>query len=182
MLKHTKKIAVIYKSRYGSTKRYAEWIARDVHGDLFESSKIKIKDLVKYDVIVFGGSLHAVGINGVKLITNNFGQFKDKEIIVFATGCSPVKEEAITAVVESNFNIDIKESIKFFYLRGAFNYSKLNFIDKMMMAALKRKLNAKKQEDLYEDSKGLLAAYNNPVDWTDEKAIIPLVDAIHGTK
>ena len=179
MLEHTKKIAVIYKSKYGSTKKYAEWIARDVEGDLFECSKIKVNDLLKYDIIVYGGSLHAVGINGVKLITNNFEKLKNKNIIVFATGCSPVKEEAIAAVIESNFNMDIKESINFFYLRGAFNYKKLNFIDKMMMSALKRKLSAKKTEDLDEDSKGLLSVYNNPVDWTDEKAIIPLVSAIH---
>ena len=182
MLQYTKKIAVIYKSRYGSTKKYAEWIARDVQGDLFECSKIRIGDLFKYDIIVYGGSLHAVGIKGVKLITNNFEKLKNKKIIVFATGCSPVKEKAIEAVIESNFNIDIKENIKFFYFRGVFNYSKLKYIDKLMMAALKRKLTAKKHEELDEDSKGLLAAYNNPVDWTDEKAIIPLVNAIYDTK
>jgi len=45
MLNSDKKVAVIYKSKYGSTKGYAEWIARDVDGDLFESSKIRIEDL-----------------------------------------------------------------------------------------------------------------------------------------
>ena len=177
MSKDTKKIAVIYKSKYGSTKRYAEWIAKAVDGDLFESSKIKIEDLLHYDTVVFGGSLHAVGIKGVELITKNFEQLKSKKIIVFATGCSPAKEEAIEHVIDHNFTVDIKEKIKFFYLRGAFNYSKLNFIDKLMMSLLKRN-EKKKQEDLDQDSRELLAVYNNPVDWTDEKAIAPLVKYI----
>ena len=179
MSKANKKIAVIYKSKYGSTKRYAEWIAKAVNGDLFEHSKIKIEDLLHYDTIVFGGSLHAVGIKGVDLITKNFDQLKNKKIIVFATGCSPAKEEAIKHVIDHNFTVDIKENIKFFYLRGSFNYSKLNFVDKMMMSMLKRKLKKKKPEELDEDTKGLLDAYNNPVDWTDEKAIAPLVSAIN---
>lgn len=177
MLNSEKKVAVIYKSKYGSTKGYAEWIARDVDGDLFESSKIRIEDLANYDTIVFGGSLHAVGITGVKLITDNFEKLRNKKIIVFAIGCSPVKEEAIEHVKNHNFAVDIKDKIEFFYLRGAFNYNKLKFIDKIMMSLLKRKLKKKKQE-LDEDSKGLLASYDNPVDWTDEKAIVPIVKHI----
>lgn len=178
MPKSNKKVAVIYKSKYGSTKRYAEWIAKAVDGDLFESSKIKVEDLLHYDTVVFGGSLHAVGIKGVELITKNFQQLKNKKIIVFATGCSPAKEEAIQHVINHNFIVDIKEKIKFFYLRGAFNYSKLNLTDKLLMSLLKRKLKKKKQEDLDQDSRELLAVYNNPVDWTDEKTITPLVKYI----
>jgi menaquinone-dependent protoporphyrinogen IX oxidase len=177
MLNNEKKVAVIYKSKYGSTKGYAEWIARDVDGDLFESSKIRIEDLSNYDTIVFGGSLHAVGITGVKLITDNFEKLRNKKIVVFAIGCSPAREEAIKHVKNHNFAVDIKDKIEFFYLRGAFNYNKLNFIDKIMMALLKRKLK-KKKEELDEDSKGLLASYDNPVDWTDEKAIVPIVKYI----
>jgi len=178
MSKPNKNVVVIYKSKYGSTKRYAEWIAKAVDGDLFESSKIKLEDLLHYDTVVFGGSLHAVGIKGVELIAKNFEQLKTKKIIVFATGCSPAKEEAIQHVINHNFTADIKEKIKFFYLRGAFNYSKLNFIDKFMMSLLKIKLKKKKQEDLDQDSRDLLAVYNNPVDWTDEKAIAPLAKYI----
>jgi len=179
MPKDSRKIAVIYKSKYGSTKRYAEWIAKAVEGDLFESSKIRLEDLLQYETIVFGSSLHAVGIKGVDLITKHFDQLKNKKIIVFATGCSPAKEEAIQHVINHNFATDIKEKIEFFYLRGAFNYNKLNFIDKMMMSMLKRKLKKKKPEELDEDTKGMLEAYNNPVDFTDEKAIGPLVSAIN---
>lgn len=55
---------VIYRSKYGSAKRYAEWIAQEVKADLFDGSKVSPADLEKYDTIVFGGSLYAVGILG----------------------------------------------------------------------------------------------------------------------
>ena len=58
---------VIYRSTSGFTKRYAEWIAEELKADLFEARKIDAPKLADYDLIVFGGSLHAVGINGIKL-------------------------------------------------------------------------------------------------------------------
>ena len=72
----------------------------------------------------------------------------------------------------------MKEKVNFFYLRGAFNYQKLGFVDRMMMNVLRKKLLKKKPEELDEDSKGLLAAYENPIDWTDRKAIEPIVKCI----
>ncbi|MDS1030906.1 flavodoxin domain-containing protein [Bacillota bacterium LX-D] len=175
----TSKIVVIYKSKYGSTKSYAEWISKDVGGDLFESSMVSVNDLQKYQVIVFGGSLHAVGINGVKLITDNFDLLKNKKIIVFGTGASPVREETVKHVYKHNFPNEIQEKIHFFLLRGAFNYCKLSFIDKMLMNALRLMLKMKKADKLDEDSRGLLECFNKPVDWRDKKAIIPIVQCIN---
>ena len=179
MVQQSKRILVMYKSKYGSTKRYAEWIAYDVGADLLEVSKVKTKDIHKYDTIVFGGSLHAVGITGIKMITDNFKDLIDKKIIVFAVGCSPGRDDAINRVLSRNFTEDIRDKINFFYLRGAFNYKRLGFVDKIMMNMLKLKLKKKKEEALDEDSKGLLASYDNPVDWTDKQMIGPIVKCIH---
>jgi hypothetical protein len=46
------------------------------------------------------------------------------------------------------------------------------------MNFLKLKLQSKKEEELDEDAKGLLACYDNPADWTDRTAIAPLVECI----
>lgn len=171
-----KRIAVIYQSKYGSTKRYAQWISEAVKGDLREGSKVKLTELLKYDIIVFGGSLHAGGIRGIKLINNNFTQLRQKKIIVFGVGASPIREEAINHVLAHNFTREIQETIHFFLLRGAFNYQKLSLGDKILMNALRLMLKCKKELD--EDAKGLLACFNQPVDWTGEMSIVPLVACI----
>ncbi|SHJ91260.1 Protoporphyrinogen IX oxidase, menaquinone-dependent (flavodoxin domain) [Geosporobacter subterraneus DSM 17957] len=180
MQEKDKKVIVLYKSKYGSTKRYAEWIAKEAGADLLEASKVKVEDLYRYDTVVFGGSLHAVGIKGVKLITDHFDKLMDKKLIVFAVGCSPGREEAIKHVEANNFTEEMRNKINFFYLRGAFNYKQLGFIDRFMMNALRGKLKKKKEEELDEDSKGLLAAFHEPIDWTDQKSILPLVACIRG--
>ena len=83
------KVVVVYKSKYGSAQRYAQWIADEVKADLFEGSKITLNDLLKYDTVVYGGSLYATGILGFSLIRKNFDRLKDKKVVVFSVGASP---------------------------------------------------------------------------------------------
>jgi len=45
-----KKISVIYKSKHGTTKRYAQWIAEELEAQFFEASNIKPSQLMSYDV------------------------------------------------------------------------------------------------------------------------------------
>ena len=67
-----KKCVVVYKSKYGATKKYAEWIAEDLHADLFEGKAASADALTAYDVIVYGGGLYAGGVSGLPFITKNF--------------------------------------------------------------------------------------------------------------
>ena len=71
---------VIYKSKYGSTKQYAQWIAEELDCEAVDAKTVKDDDLLKYDNIVYGGGLYAEVINGVTLITKNLEKLgiKDK--------------------------------------------------------------------------------------------------------
>lgn len=169
------KIVVIYQSKTGFTKKYAEWIAKTLSADIFEAEKVNIPMLETYDTIIYGGSLHIVGIIGVKIITENMDRFKNKRLVVFATGASPLRKDVITEVQAKNFNIIQQKKIKFFYLRGGFNYSKLNFLDKFLMTLLKWKIKSKNKTNLTADEIGMLAVYDNPVDFTRKENIDPLI-------
>jgi len=171
-----KKTLVLYQSRYGSTQKYARWIAEAADADLVEASAAKARTLTDYDTIVFGGSLPAVGITGVNIIADNFALIKDKQIIVYAVGCSPGHDKDLSRVWEANFTEEMRERIRFFYARGAFDFHKLRFMDKMMMRLLRRKL--KRIENPGQDAKDLLASYDQPVDWTSRENIEPVIDCI----
>lgn len=170
------KTAVIYKSKTGFVKKYAEWIAKELSADIFEVSKVSINILITYDNVIYGGSLHAVGINGIKLITKNLDKLKDKKVVVFATGASPFREEAINEVRNKNFTFEQQKNIKFFYLRGGFDYSKLGPFDKMLMTLLKWKLKSKKE--LTPDERGMVFAYDKPVDFTKKRNIDEIISYV----
>ena len=75
---------VVYKTKYGSTKQYAEWIAEDLGCDVVDTKNVKVDDLLGYDTIIYGGGLYAEVINGVSLITKNTEKLKDKKIEILA--------------------------------------------------------------------------------------------------
>lgn len=169
------KTIVVYKSKSGFAKTYAQWIAEDLGADINEAKNVTIDSLRAYDTIIYGGGLYAVGINGVKLITGNLEKLQGKKIAVFATGATPPRQEDIDKVRDMNFTPEQQKQIRFFYLRGGFDYSKLKLIDKILMILLKLKIKAKKQSDRLPDEKGMLAAYDKPADFTRKKNIEELV-------
>lgn len=171
------KTVVIYKSKTGFTKKYAQWIAEELSADIFDVSNVTVNILTTYDVVIYGGSLHAVGINGVKFITQNLDKLKDKKIVVFATGATPLREGVISEVTNKNFTPEQQKYVRFFYLRGGFNYTKLPLFDKVLMTLLKWKIKNKKQKgkQLTPDEIGMLASYNKPVDFTRKENIDEII-------
>lgn len=174
--KYINNIVVVYKSKYGSTKRYAQWIAEETKADSFESSEIGIKKLIEYDTIIYGGGLYASGINGISTITKNFEFLKDKKIIVFTVGlASTDRKEDFVPVIEKNFSKEIRDNISFHHLRGGIDYKKLGIIDRTMMAVLKIIISKKNSNELTNDDRELLATYGGKVDFTDKNTIASLL-------
>lgn len=172
---------VVYKSKSGFVKNYAEWIAEELSADIFEASKVNIDMLMKYDTVIYGGSLHAVGINGVKFITKNIDKLKDKKLVVFACGASPSSTNVIREVIANNFTSDQQNQIKFFYLRGGFNYNKLPPFDKVLMTLLKWKIKSKKKQnkELMPDEIGMLAVLETPADFTRRENVDEIVSYVN---
>jgi len=174
------KSAVIYKSKTGFVKKYAQWIAEELKADIFEVSQADARRLQDYDSVIYGGSLHAVGIIGVKFITDNLDKLSGKKLAVFACGASPFSERVRKEVEDANFTPQQREKIKFFYLRGGFDYRKLPVSDKILMTLLKWKIKLRKAMNLKlsSDETGMFAAYNKPVDFTNKKYIQGVLEYI----
>lgn len=174
-----KKTAVVYKSRYGSTRKYAEWIAESLEADLFEESEIRGSELKGYSTIIYGGGLYASGINGISLLTKNFQSVKDKKLIVFTVGlASPEDTSIYKPIIEKNIPAEMRSGIKFFHFRGAMDYSALNVMHKGMMAMLKTIVANKSEEKKTEEDRQMLETYGHKVDFTDKNSIAPLVEYV----
>ena len=172
------KIAVIYKSKYGATKRYAGWIALKLDADLYEVSDIRRKDLKAYDTIIYGGPLYIGKIKGIKFIINNYEYIKDKKLSVFMVGMREFDEDYINSILENNIPKEVINNIKTFYFRGKMNYQELSFKDKILMTGLRVSISNKKQSDISSDEKMILEVTDNPIDYIDKKSIDILLNNV----
>ena len=169
------KIAVIYRSKYGATKQYAEWIAEELNADLFEYGTVKPSDFKDYDLIIYGGGLYAGGISGVKLVTKK----PNKSLIVFTTGITSAETINNSELINRNIPSDMQSNIKLFYLRGSLECKKLNTTHKIMISMLKKfMLDKKSQSELTADDKAMLESYSHKVDFCDKQNITPLIEYV----
>ena len=56
------RLLVVYTSKTGFTKRYAQWLAEDLSGDCFPLEQAARVDFSGYDAVAFGSSVHAGGV------------------------------------------------------------------------------------------------------------------------
>lgn len=159
------KTIVVYKSKYGYTKKYAQWLAESLGCDIKENASLA--DVMGYDTIIYGGGIYAGRINGAKLITKNHEKLSGKKLALFAVGSNVGRSEELEAFWKQALEENVRLNVPHFYLRGGFDYGKLGSVDRLMMNMLKKMLL--KKDRLTEDEKGLLAAYDTPFDFTDRK-------------
>lgn len=170
------KIIVIYKTKYGSTRTYAEWIAEELGCQAVDAKAVKIGDLLQYDTVVYGGGLYAEVINGITLITKNMDKLKDKKLVVYTTGITPMEytEYYDKLVIEKNFKAGVPENIKIFNFMGKMILNELSIVHRTAIKSLKKLMQGK--ENPTEMEKLLVELCDKDGDFTDKNAMVDLVN------
>lgn len=169
---------VIYKTKYGSTKTYAEWIAKELSCNIAEAKTVSATDLLKYDTIIYGGGLYAEIINGVTLITKNMDKLADKKIAIYTTGITPLdcRDYYDKYVVEKNFKNGVPDNIKLFNFMGKMVLDELTPVHRGALKTLKKIMSSKK--DPTEMEKLLIDLCDADGDFTDIEEIKHLIEYI----
>ena len=173
---------VLYRSRYGSTKAYAEWIAEELGCEAVDAKGVKPDMLKNYDTIIYGGGLYAEVINGVSLITKNLDKLKNKKLVVYTTGITPIDchEYYEGEVIEKNFKPEMLDKIKVFNFLGRMVVDELSLPHRAAIKTLKKIMSGK--ENPTEMEKLLIELCDADGDFTDRESIAELVDFVKKQK
>lgn len=171
---------ILYQSRYGATKKYADWLKEETGYDCMEIKNAKLLLVQNYDVIVLGGGVYASGIAGLRFLKKNVNSLSDKKIVVFAVGASPYDEKAILQGRETHFK-DALSNVPLFYCRGAWDEEKMTFGHRTLCKMLQKAV-AKQNPEQYEPwQKALMDAVGQKCDWTDKQYLEPLLKYLEET-
>ena len=175
-------ILVSYGSKYGTTKRYAQWIAEELACDLADSRDVSPERLKTYDVIIHGGGLYAGGLSGINTIAKNFDAISDKHIVLFSCGLADPEDPENVAHIESGLEKvltpEMRGKIKQFHLRGGIDYSHLGLKHRAMMAMLRTVMLKKGYDNLRGEDQMMLDTYGGTVDFTDRVSLAPLLNYV----
>ena len=167
---------VIYKSKYGATKTYAKWIAEALCCNAVDAKTVKADHLKKYDTVIYGGGLYAEVIAGLSLITKNEEALKNKKVIVYTTGLTPVdcRDYYDKMVIEKNFKNGVPENIKIYNFLGKMIISELSLPHRAAIKTLKKIMSGK--ENPSDMEKLLIELCDSDGDFTDKNSIGELVE------
>ena len=70
-IKNMSKGIILYQSKYGSTKKYAQWLEEATGFEVMEVKKAKADTINGYDTVVLCGAVYASGIAGVSYLRKN---------------------------------------------------------------------------------------------------------------
>lgn len=170
------KTAVVYYSKTGFTKRYAEWIAEETGADCFELSAAKKKDFSEYGAIVFGGWACAGSIRKLRWFKDNLDRWTGKKLIAFCVGGSPPENSEIIPALKKNFSGAELARVEVFYCPGGMNYEKMSAPRKLLMKIFVQSLKAKK--DKTETEEETIKYISSSYDISDKNDIAPILKSL----
>ena len=173
------KTLVIYYSKYGHTKRYAQWLAEDLKADICIGKNLKSNMLNNYSTLIFGSSLYAGTNKAAQLLVKHFELIKDKKAALFTCGLADVSSESniisINKALDKVITPKIRSKIKIFHVRGGVDYDHLSFLHKIMLKWLYSQLSKKPDSELTDENRDFLATYGQKIDFSDKKMIEPII-------
>ena len=140
------KTLLLYKSKWGSTKQYAEWIKEAVSSieladlDTFDSSRLN-----DYDRIVIGSRVYMGRIQAQKYLVDNWNILKNKKLYVFSVGLVPADSEESKRSFELIPSYIRKYIDGYVKLPGRIIVSKISFFNKLIVK-LRKDMAADKVE------------------------------------
>ena len=170
---------VIYDSKYGHTKRYAQWLAEELSADICEIKTMSANRLQEYSTIIFGSSLYAGRNRAALLLAKHFEQIKDKRLALFTCGITDTGSESSIAArnraLDAVITPEIREKTGIFHVRGGIDYERLSFIHRMMMKFVYSITSKKPENELTDEERDFLAIHRQKIDFSDKKMLKPVI-------
>ena len=165
---------ILYYSKTGNTEKYARAIGDAVKCDVLPLNKFKKKMIGDYDTIVFGSRVIGSKIQKVDDFLAMYDLMKEKNVIIFAVGMSIPSKEGRAALISANI-LDLYH-IRFYQLRGSFDYAKLNPLEKLLMSNSLRMIS--NDPNSTADQKMLLSIKDNPIECYDDAGVDRIISVI----
>ena len=171
---------VLYTTKHGVTRRYAEQIAEPLNALVKEASCVKISEAKTYDTIVLGCCVYAFRIKGLEFFADHAEELKDKRLVLYTCGVNDPQLPEVRKSLDDQIRKalgDAADRVSVFHLRGRICWQNLGLIErlalKILIATFKKK--PEQQRTLVENQ--LIENEGGVIDFTDEVDLAPVVYA-----
>lgn len=166
---HTKGI-IVFRSKHGSTRQFAEWISESMG---FPALELPINSgaILKAETVVIGSSIKIGRLVLGGWIRRHWKWLRSKRVVLFITsGTNRSDVKAILDAVSASLPEDIFQSCAIFPVGGKFNIKHLGFLPSLILKSAAKSGNNPAAEKMME-----------PKEDIDRANIEPLVQFLKGS-
>ncbi len=159
---------IVYKSKYGSTRQYAQWISEELNFDIADIKGFDAGLLESYDVVIIGSHIIGGKIMIAEWIATHEQLLQGKPLYFFTVSGTPPQNKSLFELYKESVSDSLQKRAQFFAFHGKMRYDELDRIDKVTMNM--GVLMSRKSADRDAMRKGY--------DHVKKKAIFGLVNAV----
>ncbi|MGN0667001.1 MAG: flavodoxin domain-containing protein [Huintestinicola sp.] len=176
------KTAVLYKTRFGCSKTYADYIAKALKADIYEADKVKEEKLIPYSTIVMCGGVYNDEWSCAKPLGRFRNLFSGKNLVLLMSVWNDAPEKLSSAELKSEYlNGIVISPDKIFAVKGSIDKSKLTFGDKLTLKSRKKKIQSKEAKTNNDFSiLGIIDGYSGGADTSSADPIIEYIKTLNG--
>jgi menaquinone-dependent protoporphyrinogen IX oxidase len=130
---------IIYSSKYGATRQYAEWLNEELNIPLATTDEVTKQQIDAADYLLIGTSVYYAKFRIKKWLKLNQGILSNKKIFLFVVNAtSPSEVETRNKFVENSVPPGIKDKFEVYFLPGRLIHKQLNLTDRLMLKIAER--------------------------------------------
>ena len=171
---------IIYGSRYGATKRYADELAKRLNTTALDYRQVS--ELNLYDTIIYMGGLYAGGVLGMAETLKTLNDTSKARVLVVTVGLADPENQENVDHIRMNIQKQVPDTLvrrlKIYHLRGAIDYAKLSLKYKLMMRLVYNKARKMPVEEQTPEVKAMIETYGKQVDFVDFSRLQPIIHLI----
>lgn len=171
---------ILYGSKYGTTRRYAEELARrtGIPAVDFHSAQ----DASAYQTVIYIGALYAGGVEGLSKVARHTPDDGRRRWIIVTVGLSDPAEPSTMRDIESALRHQLPAGVyghaAFYHLRGGIDYDALSPSHRVMMKLMYLSLKRTPPEKRSVSTRAMIGTYGQKVDFVDFSALEPITNCL----
>ncbi len=163
-----KKIAVVYSSKSGHTKQYADWLKED-NGeiDVIDLPGFNLSKMMAYKLVIFACGVYGDKLSVMDFIKKNITSMSPQKIMIMAVSWyTNDSEEASQKLMDENYPEQFKGTVPLYVINSGIDKAKLSAADKIKLKAAE--LSIKKKQGRSSDDINALSIINGYSDMTSK--------------
>lgn len=179
-------VVLIYGSQYGSTERYARWVAEElnqagVQTEVIAAASVTSSHLAEADMVVAGLSNYGGQLTGSSELMKLASQLLAQPLALFTvsfSGLDGAPQEKLDGIFRKNLGETLVDhSSSTFHFRGALDHTRLSLKHKTVMIGIRSAIAAIPKKSVANQQ--MLDSFSQKtVDYSSPEACAPLVQLV----